>query len=465
MRRPARLVSPVLASAASAATGAFGAFGAVASVASVVAIGALTALAGCGDTIGPPSVTPPAAPATNDPAYGIGGVTPWNLIGNPLTAGQDTITVDITAPSDTDVVDVWVAGGPGQRLTAAGGHFTGELAIGALGPGEHELLFAADGATTAFARATFIRSHPLYFMMTTDWDFAEPGAAALDAHGRLRTDHPDLRFTQFVGPYTFTDPAVSEARRAELVSWLKASRDEHGDEIALHIHPRCNFVVHAGLTCITDQSTVYATDATGYTIKLEAYGQAGLETLLDDADAIFTERGLGKPVTFRAGGWTASLDNLKALAAKGYVADTSALNWARIEEWSRPQPYELYRWTMENWSQIGDTSQPYYPNVDDKQASAAPNVPILEVPDNAAMVDYVTVPEMIDIFTANWPGTALAKPTVFMMGFHPSAQFNDTEYRRLDGILDHADRFEAADHAGPVVYELLKNLPIVWPRP
>lgn len=429
-----------------------------------LALLAAVALAACGNGIGPPRVAPPAAPAANDPAYTVGGVTRWNLIGNALTEGHDALAVEITAPEGTEVVDAWVAGGPGQRLTRSGNRFTGTLAIGELGPGEHELLLAADGEATAFARATFVRSHPFYFLMTTDWDFPEPGAAALEAHDDLREAHPRILYTHFVGPYTFTDPEMTEARRGELVSWLQARR-ELGDEIGLHIHPWCNFVTVAGLPCITDQSTVYANDPTGYTVKLEAYGQAGFEKLLDAADDIFDERGLGKPITFRAGGWTASLDTLKALAAKGFVADTSANNWMRMEEWMRPQLTELYRWNMENWSQINDTSQPYYPNVNDKQSGAAPHVPILEVPDNAIMVDYVTVDEMIEIFEANWDGTPLMQPKTYMMGFHPSPSWSTEEYRRLDGILDHADRFQAADRNGPVVYELLKNLPAVWPRP
>ncbi len=49
-------------------------------------------------------------------------------------------------------------------------------------------------------------------------------------------------------------------------------------------------------------------------------------------------------MTFRAGGWTATSTTFQALADKGFIADSSALNWARIEEW---QGYELYTWTME----------------------------------------------------------------------------------------------------------------------
>ena len=89
----------------------------------------------------------------------------------------------------------------------------------------------------------------MYFVVSTDWDFAEPGQAALDAHDRLRAAHPDIRFTQFVGPYTYTDPVVSEARKAEITTWLTSRRDQHDDEIALHIHPWCHFD-----TCTSDRN-------------------------------------------------------------------------------------------------------------------------------------------------------------------------------------------------------------------
>jgi hypothetical protein len=152
------------------------------------------------------------------------------------------------------------------------------------------------------------------------------------------------------------------------------------------------------------------------------------------------------------------IDTLKALAAKGYVADTSALNWARLEEWRGNG--NLYTWNMENWSTMGDTSQPYYPNTTDKQSGAAPTVPILEVPDNAIMVDYVSVLEMKEIFGKNWPGPALTEPRTFMMGFHPAPSMS-VEFRRLDGILDH-DMYRASV-SGPVVYARLRDMPAVWP--
>ena len=54
-----------------------------------------------------------------------------------------------------------------------------------------------------------------------------------------------------------------------------------------------------------------------------------------------------------------------------------------------------------------------------------------------------------------------------MSGASPctTQSFSTEEYNRLDGILDHADQFQAGDHAGPVVYAVLRDLPLVWPTP
>jgi hypothetical protein len=230
------------------------------------------------------------------------------------------------------------------------------------------------------------------------------------------------------------------------------------DEIGLHIHPYCNFVESAGLTCITDQSTVYATDTTGYTIKLSAYTREQMGTLLDHANALFEQNGLNRTRTFRAGGWTASLATVQALADKGFIADTSALNWARIEEWKDQQSGELYRWNMANWGPIGDKSQPYWPSENNVLTSDPPTLSILEVPDNAAMIDYVTLEEMNGLFDTNWDRGVLNAPVTLMMGFHPALGFTQNEYRRVDGFLDYADQHLAARGNGPVVYITLEDV-------
>ena len=73
-----------------------------------------------------------------------------------------------------------------------------------------------------------------------------------------------------------------------------------------------------------------------------------MHTLLDHAADLFAAHGLGRPNVFRAGGWTLGLENLLALADKGYVADSSPMNWLRLQ--SAWQGHVLYTWNMDHWA-------------------------------------------------------------------------------------------------------------------
>lgn len=382
------------------------------------------------------------------------------------------MTIQVFAPEGTGYVDAWIDDRPGFRLPKGDDYFAIYADLSELGPGEHELLLAADGSDTAFARRVFSRSHPLYVVVSTDWDDPDNTDTALALQEELHAEHAELLLTHFVGPYTFTAPEVSDARRAELAAWVIGMRDDHGDEIGLHIHPWCNFVDQVDeilggepVPCRTTPSTVYqAGDTSGYTIPVNAYTEEELTRQLLAADALFMENGLGKPTSFRAGGWTADLSTLRALAAAGHVADTSANNWRRMEEWEGVQNGVLYEWNSEHWATIDDTSQPYYPSTEDILVTGDEVVPVLEVPDNGIMVDYVSTTEMIDIFTANWDGSPLAAPVAYSIGYHPS-NFIEMYQRRIDATLDHVDRFLASRNDGPVVYARLSDLTRVWPLP
>jgi hypothetical protein len=411
----------------------------------------------------------PAAPDQNDPAFRIARVRDWLLVGNALTPGQDDIEVQVFAPDGTDAVDVWLDDQPGVRLTHSDeGDFRGILDAADLEAGEHELLLGEGGADVAFARLIIHRTHPLYVVVSTDWDDADNPDASLELQAQLHEDHAELRLTHFVGPYTFTDETVPPERRAELADWVLGMRDDFGDEIGLHIHPWCSFVDTTDVTCRTEPSTVYDEgDDTGYTVMCSAYTEEEFTDLLLASDDLFEEAGLGKATSFRAGGWTADLGTLHALAAAGYVADTSANNWARMEEWNQPLSGNgvLYDWNMQHWASIDDTSQPYYPSEDDILATGAPAVSVLEVPDNGILVDYVSAAEMIEIFDANWDGTtALAQPVAYSIGYHPP-NFNVDYQDRIDDALRHADQFLASQGTGPVVYATLSELTQVWPAP
>jgi hypothetical protein len=441
-------------------------------------LGLATTMLGCGSP-GPqqdgtdpdqmPSEAAPDEPGKEDSAsaqgYGVQGVRSWYAIGNGITAGQDTLEVAVTAPSTARHVDMWVDQMPGVRLTADGGVFRASADISALGPGPHRLLLASNGKRKAFAKIDFIRSHPMYVFVSTDWDAADNSDASLARQERLHQAHSELKITHFVGPYTFTEPSVPASRAELLVDWVKTMRDRHGDEIGLHIHPYCSFVNASGVTCRTEPSfSEPSGDSTGYTVVVASYTKEEMSQLLASAIAMFAEHGLGRPTGFRAGGWTVQTHTLQALAENGFVADGSPANWSRLEEWKDEPGAALYPWCKQNWSTMSDTSQPYYPSESNILSSSLPVLPILEVPDNGLLVDYVTGEEMIEIFTENWDGQALQTPRLISIGYHPP-NFSEAFKQRMDGALTHMDQYLLSQDKGPVVYARMSDLPVVWPMP
>jgi len=423
-------------------------------------------VAACGDDGYPaPKPNPPAPPAQNDPAFVQHGLRSWYLVGDGVTPGDDQILAVITAPSDAKFVDAYVGTLPPVRLVDQSDGFGMQVSLAELPPGDYPILFSENGSDTAFAQVTFHRSSAFYVMVSTDYDFSDPGTYATGYMDWLHRDHAGMRITHFWAPYTYTDPAVSTTRRAELDTWILKQRDTFHDEIGLHIHPYCNFVEDAGLTCITDQSDVYTTgDTSGYTIMLGAYGRDNMSILLKHAKDLFAQHSLGTPQTFRAGGWTATLDTLFALQDNGYIADTSALNWKYIQTaWKN---HLIASWNMTQWAPIDDTSQPYYPSTTDIVATQpGSNFSLLEVPDNGVMIDYVTLDDMHQFFDENFAGNALAHPTTLMMGFHPSTNFTNAEYLRVDGFLKYADLHLASADLGPVVYTTLHDVTPAFPAP
>jgi hypothetical protein len=426
---------------------------------------ALAILGSCTSGLPGPRETAPLAPGKNDDSFAV-NARHWTLIETGASPGDRTLAVDVAAPADVEYVDAWIGGDFAGRLARGAqddNRFVGELAIAALPAGSHELVLAADGSEVGFAQHEFIRSAPMYVVVSTDWDDADNDDATLRRQEELRQRHPQLKLTHFVGPYTFTEGLAAD-RVDYLVSWVKHQRDAFGDEIGLHIHPYCSFVEEAGVSCRTRPSFAYSSgDSSGYTVILDSYTEDEMSALLQEADALFVAAGLGKPTSFRAGGWSAGLGTLRALADNGYVADTSAVNWRRLEEWEDNWGATLYSWNRDHWTAIDERSQPYHPSPTDQDVAAdRGGIAILEVPDNGALVDYVSAEEMAAMFDASWEGLALAAPRAYSIGYHPP-NFSQHFLSRMDGALTHIDEFLHTDDGGPVVYATLSDMAKVWP--
>ena len=110
---------------------------------------------------------------------------------------------------------------------------------------------------------------------------------------------------------------------------------------------------------------------------------------------------------------------------------------------------------------ITDISQPYYPNSSNPAAAGKPAIPILEIPDNGSLVDYVTGDEMIEIFNVNCFDAPLRHPATFVFGFHP-VSYDRSFHRRIEKVLAHIDSFLASNGEGPVVYETVSRVSSVF---
>jgi hypothetical protein len=418
-------------------------------------------LVACGGTASLPSEV--AAPAADDAAFTVSETPGWLLIGNALTPGDDRLSLTVDPPASVEEIYAYFDDGRAPvALVRDGVAFRLEADVSTLAPGPHRVVLAADRSDTGFAVRELVRSHPLYVVVSVDWDRANCSDDQLALHVNLHEAHSELKITHFIGPNTFTADLPPE-RKAELVAWAIGMREDWGDELGLHIHPFCHFVTTTDVACRTEPSFSDAKpDESGYSVYLSAYAEQELTTLLERADELFVEAGFGKPTSFRAGGWTAELHTLRALVNAGYLVDSSANNWARMEEWSDNADASLYAWNKEHWATIDDTSQPYYPSADDILSSAAPQLPILEVPDNGILVDYVLGEEMVEVFDKNLDPAGLAAPTVYQIGWHCN-NFSTGYAQRIAMALGHVDQHRASTGQGPVVYVSISELVIVFP--
>ncbi len=392
----------------------------------------------------------PPAPATDKP---IGSLKRWYIrspIENRPGPSVRLATPSLVAPP----VHAWI----GESLAGA---FSGDsivIDLSDIPPGRYMLHLAEPGADAAFASDSFYISLPFFVNVSNDWDMpinAHSFDSNLIASEELRHRFPELVMTHYAGPYAFTDSAIDESRKAWLTSWLLRQKREYDDEIGLHIHPYCTFVELADIPCLFNpEPVIVGPSVDGYETGCYRYDRQQFRALLLVADSIFDRYDIDKPVSFRAGGWTADTHTIAALAEAGYLVDASGCNMDRCEELEGSW---LGDWLTNRWPAITDTTQPYYPP---EGYPGSPNEAVLEIPNNGALIDYVDSTEMVEIFESIWDGGPLISPLVFSIGYHPDTWH--AYHKRLKGILTYLESHLAKRGKGPVVYATSKEIARIW---
>ncbi len=391
----------------------------------------------------------------------ISGLRSWYLVGNEVVSSYDTLRVQLSGIRNVDGITVFLDTVAVDSLRNPGSEYVFEYPLDRISTGRHSLAFSTSDFESHFICTSFIRSYPLYITLTNDWEQADQPDTSLYVQEDLHRRYPELINTYFVGPYTFTDSALSDERKEHIRDWLLNMKATYGDEIGLHVHPRCNFVKLTGLDCLTDSSYFpdypEGIDPEGYTIGCNRYSEQEYLAILNCADSIFKANSLGKPTSIRAGGWTHDLENLRALQAADYLVDGSGANTERLHAQLSPKLEHLL---TEFWGHITDSSQPYYPLLSEPSLSG--NTFLLEVPNNGALVDYVTGEEMIDIIGANWAGGVLHSPRQVSIGYHSDNVHWERHISELHIALEYIHRFNANDDRGPIVFMRMSDMACVW---
>jgi hypothetical protein len=176
-----------------------------------------------------------------------------------------------------------------------------------------------------------------------------------------------------------------------------------GDEQGLHIHGWRSLFESAGVSYkyspswTVERPTLPASSELdyGHDVPISSYSTEELRTVIQYSLEILKKYDFMRPFGFRAGGWMATPDVLKAIQEEGFLFDSSAVPPHLLKE-RRKSPI-LHRWLEQLWPNTLEKTQPYVILPEEKGLG-----PLWEVPDNGCLADYMTGEEMLWVFQQNW---------------------------------------------------------------
>lgn len=416
-----------------------------------------------------PAVSPSASPsapsttATLAPAAGLAAPIPatapplrhWWTLPDGLFNEPATVYAQFTADpaAGTPIARLRPGGreallhpstGPGN--VAVSELFRADLDLAGLSPATYSVEIVehlAGGGEAVVATTEIVVSAPEYVVWTLDFEGDGASDEALGDTAAI-LDGLAVRGTLMWNARVWTTTQVSAERADAMVAWTKA-RAAKGDEVALHVHAWTDFVRDAGVTPRTAPNWGGRSD--GYDVPLTAFDESETRRLIDHAVDLMTQHGFAKPTSFRAGGLFANAANLRAIAAAGFTADSSAApagGFGRL-----PLPWTLPR-----------GAQPYRPSRDD--ANVPGDLPLVEAPNIAGNTYALTVntiqttirDDLAMLAAEGQPATARRALTLVS---HP-ATIDPTERAAIEALFNALAPLRYDRDAGPVRFVTLSQL-------
>jgi len=366
----------------------------------------------------------------------------------------------------------------GEMQQVQGNTYEAYLDAGSMPVGSYTIyaLVKSEDTVVKSQSYSFHVSEPIFVAWTMDWEGWDVPDSYLRAISAQSARHNNIPITHFFNPRIYLPSVMSEERAAYLTNWVKGRKVSFGDEIQLHMHMHFDLIdvifngfpeeepVEEALAEADETEAVpdlpeeerfqpktspaWGFQGGGYDVYTTAYTYDEFSTMLVWADEQFELHGLETPTGYRAGGWFANTEILRALDGNGFLYDSSGRE-RNMWNGAVKSPWDLHA-----------DSQPYYPMTSDQNRAGSPQFNLLELPNNGGDCYAYTGEQMLEKFRVNYTGgVADAKKLVTFLSH---AQWQDRDEAVMEKILPATDAQSYAADSGPIMYITLGQAYEIW---
>lgn len=294
---------------------------------------------------------------------------------------------------------------------------------------------------------SFNLSYPIYVVWSMDWEGYEVSDAKMDSMDRVSQRHHNIPMTHFFNPRYLIPGVISNEQKQKYLDYILKNRDYEGHSIGIHLHAFPEIMSAAGVTPHSTPRWGWSSND-GYDVLVSGYSYSDMNKVLDWADQVFRQNGLGSPNMFRAGGWWIEEDGLKALEDNNYLLDSSGRESYTLGTNGYYGPWDL-----------SSTTMPYRPNYNNQNSSYGDSSELMklwEFPNNGADSTAFTAEQLYQNFRDNYSGTPLNQHKVVTYLSHPD--YFHIDQPRMDELLSYIDRDLYSLDDGPVIYGTLEDV-------
>lgn len=290
-------------------------------------------------------------------------------------------------------------------------------------------------------------SKPIYVAWTIDWEGYDVQQWVLDSVQELASKYK-IPMTHFFNPRIYVASDISENRRQTLTNWVLARASAFGDEIAMHMHMHFDMISATGLE--PKHTPNWGTGRDGYDVLTSAYNYSEMTKILTWGIQQFSARGLPKPTGFRAGGWFAGAETLRALNDYGFVYDSSGR-----------EAYSFGAQSKQGIWNLQFTTQPYQPSQNDPNVPGTPSLNLWEVPDNGGDSYWFSYEDMMGRLYANYQPGTIAEETK-LVTYLTHFDWYDTDKPKLESLFAELNRSSYQEDKGPIVFTTISTALDAW---